>query len=253
MDKFIFGYHAALALLKNTPENARQIYIQQNKSDARTRGLLDLAKQNRLQVVFVLREKLDIMVDGEKHQGVVVEMKQDFFADEVYAAAAQNLEEFLRKLHPKTSSLLLILDGVQDPHNLGACLRTASAAGVAAVIVPKDNAVGITSVVRKVACGAAESVNFFQVTNLARALDLLKQNKFWIYGADAGAAQSIFRADFSDQRIALVLGAEGHGLRRLTKEKCDFLVSIPLKGEVASLNVSVAAGICLFEVVRQVR
>ena len=155
------------------------------------------------------------------------------------------LKEFIGKIADR--AFLLILDGVQDPHNLGACLRTANAAGVHAVIAPKDNAVGLTSVVRKVASGAAESTPFFQVTNLAQTIEFLKQQNIWIYGASEEAEKSIYELELRPP-LAIVMGAEGKGLRHLTKESCDFLISIPMFGDVPSLNVSVATGICLFEV-----
>ena len=163
-----------------------------------------------------------------------------------------SFEEFLSGINI-SGSLFLILDGILDPHNLGACLRTANAAGVTAVIVPKDNAVGVTPVVRKVASGAAEVVPFFQVTNLARTMQTLKDNNIWIYGAVLDAAKTIYEIDFSSGSVAIVLGAEEKGLRRLTREYCDELMKIPMIGSMPSLNVSVATGICLFEAVRQRR
>ena len=172
------------------------------------------------------------------------------FAKKPTAGSEADLENILMNL--QTPAFLLILDGVQDPHNLGACLRSADAAGVHAVIAPKDKSVGLTSTVSKVASGAAETVPFIQVTNLARTLRFLKENNIWIIGADALADKAIFDSDLTAP-IALVLGAEGSGMRRLTREHCDLLVNIPMSGSVSSLNVSVAAGIFLFEATRQRR
>ncbi|MFA6038622.1 MAG: 23S rRNA (guanosine(2251)-2'-O)-methyltransferase RlmB [Legionellales bacterium] len=245
-EEYIFGYHAVLALLEHNADRVIKLYLQRGRDDARVHKALRLAKDGDIATEVVSREKLDFLVSGAKHQGLVAESKQDVLHKMQYGN--EDLEGFLNSLEHEP--LLLILDGVEDPHNLGACLRTANAAGVDAVIVPKDNAVGMTSVVKKVACGAAEEVNFFQVTNLARTLDLLKQRNIWVCGADADAEQSIYAAKLTGG-MALVLGAEGSGLRCLTKEKCDFLVKIPMYGSVASLNVSVAAGVCLFEMVRQ--
>jgi len=183
------------------------------------------------------------MAGGERHQGVVAECN--------VAASSQlalNIAELLSGIDG--APFLLVLDGVQDPHNLGACLRSADAAGVHAVIVPRDRAVGITPVVSKVACGAAEHVPLIQVTNLARALRQLQDEGVWLLGADERAETSLFDADLKGP-LALVLGAEGQGLRRLTREQCDVLISVPMAGSVSSLNVSVATGVCLFEAVRQ--
>lgn len=161
---------------------------------------------------------------------------------------SKELENFLNSIDG--APFLLILDTVQDPHNLGACLRSANAAGVHAVIIPKDKSVGITDVVKKVACGAAEVTPVFQVTNLARAIEMLKEKGIWIYGTADDAETTIYQQDFKGP-IALVMGNEGFGMRRLTRDLCDFLFKIPMYGTVECLNVSVATGVCLFEVVRQ--
>jgi len=185
---------------------------------------------------------MDKLASGERHQGVIAQLKK---IDNLGEGA---LDSVLDNAGP--NPLLLVLDGVTDPHNLGACLRSADAAGVHAVIVPRDRAAGLSPVVRKVAAGAAETVPLIQVTNLARTLRWLKERGFWLVGTDDEATQSIYTAKLTGP-IAIVLGAEGAGMRRLTKEHCDLLVNIPMQGVVESLNVSVATGVTLFEAVRQ--
>jgi 23S rRNA (guanosine2251-2'-O)-methyltransferase len=186
-------------------------------------------------------QELDRLASGERHQGVCVQMRSAGVLGE------GALDDLLEKVK---APLLLVLDGVQDPHNLGACLRTADAAGVAAVIVPRDRAAGLSPVVRKVASGAAETIPLIQVVNLARTLRWLKEREIWIVGTDDEAPKSLFETSLTGP-LALVLGAEGQGLRRLTKENCDALISIPMKGVVESLNVSVATGVVLYEALRQ--
>jgi 23S rRNA (guanosine2251-2'-O)-methyltransferase len=203
--------------------------------------LLALAEDQHLRIKLVTREELDKLTDNGVHQGVVADCKK------AKAYSENDLKELLAST---VKPFLLILDGVQDPHNLGACLRSADAAGVDAVIVPKDKSVGITPIVSKVACGAAETVPFIQVTNLARTMGILRDAGVWLYGAAAEAEKTLFTEKLTGP-VGLVLGGEGQGLRRLTRENCDMLLNIPMDGSVSSLNVSVATGIFLFEVVRQ--
>ena len=237
----IFGIHAVEARLKSEPESINSLHLlQQQRPNKRVVGLLELAIAHNITVEDHSRKALDEMVDGANHQGVIA-----LCHDEVQH---YDFKEFLKDI--PANCLILVLDGVQDPHNLGACLRSADAAGVDAVIVPKDQAVGITPTVRKVASGAAESVPFYTVTNLSRAMKSLQEQGVWLYGLAGEAGQSLYELDMTGS-VALVLGAEGAGLRRLTRENCDELCQIPMQGTVSSLNVSVATGICLFETRRQ--
>jgi 23S rRNA (guanosine2251-2'-O)-methyltransferase len=235
----VYGIHAVTAAI----DQLEEILLESGRRpNVRLAELIDQAKKSRVNITYVHREELDRLAENERHQGVVARLaKSD-------SAVGNDPISFVEGLdHPP---FVLILDGVTDPHNLGACLRSADAAGVDAVIVPKDNAVGLTPVVRKVACGAAETVPFFQVTNLARTLRDLQQAGVWLTGAAGEAEATIYEADLKSG-LGLVMGAEGKGLRRLTREHCDFLIKIPMAGSVESLNVSVATGICLFEAVRQ--
>ncbi len=248
----IYGIHAVQAALQRDASNVVEVMIESGRKDTRLQALLDITAAQHVEVRRVSGKELDALIPDARHQGVVARCR----AVTVWQEA--DLDQLLQPLLGKVSvpPFLLVLDGVQDPHNLGACLRSADAAGVHAVIAPRDRAVGITPVVRKVASGAAETVPFIQVTNLARTLRTLKDKGLWIVGADAvdgdgnGNSSDLFNADLRGP-TALVMGAEGQGMRRLTKEHCDLLVRIPMQGTVESLNVSVAAGICLFEVVRQ--
>ncbi len=240
-EEIVFGIHAVNNLLLRSPERVRELYILKGRDDERFQALFKLATQNGVSIQSAKKGFLDGIADGN-HQGVVAK-----------AAAAQSKTE--PELYKQLDNLsgdpfLLILDSVTDPHNLGACLRSADAAGVHAVIAPKDKAVGLTSTVSKVACGAAESVPFYQVTNLARTLKELQNRGVWLYGTAGEASESVFKTKLTGP-IGIVMGAEGKGLRRLTREGCDHLINIPMAGSVSSLNVSVASGICLFEAVRQ--
>lgn len=237
----IFGLHAVTAALRSGRECVR-LSVQDNRRDARLQDVLERAEKLGVPVERVARRQLDVLAGDPGHQGVVGE-----FGARV---GPGNLEDLLDTL--EEPAFLLVLDGVQDPHNLGACLRTADAVGVHAVIVPKDRACGITPVVRKVAAGAAESVPFFPVTNLARTLKDLKDRGIWLAGTAGEADQAFFELDLKGP-LAIVMGAEGEGMRRLTRESCDYLGRLPMAGSVESLNVSVATGICLFEAVRQRR
>ncbi|QQD17665.1 23S rRNA (guanosine(2251)-2'-O)-methyltransferase RlmB [Spongiibacter nanhainus] len=238
----VFGLHAVESLLRRDGGKVVEIYVQQGRRDKRLGALIDLAKSHSVAVVECPRAKLDDLVSG-RHQGVVA-----------LAEAAPSFDEKALPglLAERPDALVLVLDGVTDPHNLGACLRSADAAGVAAVIAPKDNAVGLTATVRKVACGAAESVPFVAVTNLSRTLKALQDAGLWVVGMAGEAEQMLYDIDLKGP-VALVMGAEGSGLRRLTREHCDFLAKLPMAGSVSSLNVSVATGVCLFEAVRQRR
>ncbi|WP_396588483.1 23S rRNA (guanosine(2251)-2'-O)-methyltransferase RlmB [Bermanella sp. R86510] len=240
-DEIIFGIHAVTNVLKRSPERVRDVFVQKGRDDERLQSIIALAHANSINVQAVKKQGLDDKADGN-HQGVVVRAKPAQAKDE------NQLYQQLDALdHP---AFLLVLDSVTDPHNLGACLRTADAAGVDAVIAPKDKAVGLTATVSKVACGAAETVPFYQVTNLARTLKELQERGIWLYGTAGEASDSVYQTKF-DGAIAIVMGAEGKGLRRLTREACDHLIYIPMAGDVSSLNVSVATGVCLFEAVRQ--
>jgi 23S rRNA (guanosine2251-2'-O)-methyltransferase len=235
----IYGIHAVKGALQRDAGAVRELMLVPSRHNRRLDSLRSLAGQAGVVVRELSTQELDSLCHHQRHQGVAARVA----AGERPLALEQVLESVAQPL-------LLVLDGVQDPHNLGACLRTADAAGVDAVIVPRDKAVGLTPVVHKVACGAADSVPFFQVTNLARTLQQLQQRGIWVIGADERGDSELYAADLHGP-LALVLGAEGKGLRRLTRERCDVVVSIPMAGRVASLNVSVAAGVCLFEVVRQ--
>lgn len=239
--QLVFGLHAVESLLKKNAERISELYILEDRQDKKIQMIGQLAKTKKIRMHFASRNELDRMTRQANHQGVVAHCEENKRYTEY------DLEVFLEDL---SAPFLLILDGVQDPHNLGAILRTADAFGVHMVIAPKDKSVGITPVVSKVASGAAEVVPFVQVTNLARTMDLLKEKNIWIYGAAGEGSQNIFEAKLKGG-VAIALGAEGEGLRRLTRDKCDGLINIPMQGSVSSLNVSVAAGIFLFEVVRQ--
>ena len=239
-EEIIYGFHAVSAALSNDPANVLLIWAEQGRHDKRMLELLQQAEAQGIAVERLRRAELERRCEGTKNQGIAAR----------YRSAAPGTEHDLKTLLEKDELLLLVLDSVQDPHNLGACLRTAEAAGVDGVIVPKDRAVGLTPTVRKVASGAAERIPFFQVTNLARSLKEWQQQGVWVVGAAGEAENSLYDTDLKG-KLALVMGAEGKGLRRLTRETCDLLVYIPMQGQTESLNVSVATGICLFEAVRQ--
>jgi 23S rRNA (guanosine2251-2'-O)-methyltransferase len=238
----VYGLHAARALIRQGAARIQRAWVQEGRQDPRMEDLVAELGTRGVRVERLPRRDLDRLVPDVRHQGVLLEVAA------AQVAGERELDDFLISL--PAPALLLVLDGVQDPHNLGACLRTADAAGVQAVILPKDRSATLTPVVRKVACGAAETLPLFAVTNLARTLRTLQAAGIWIYGAAGEAAQSLYDVDFTGS-VALVLGAEGGGLRRLTRDHCDGLVQIPMVGSVESLNVSVAAGVLLYEVVRQ--
>ncbi|NIB39299.1 23S rRNA (guanosine(2251)-2'-O)-methyltransferase RlmB [Pseudomaricurvus alkylphenolicus] len=237
----VFGLHAVQALLKSAPHRVNEVLVLQGRQDQRLQKILAAAQKSDIKVRQVSRKELDKMVEGN-HQGVVAMSFPGELHDEKFL---YQLIEGLRD-----NPFLLVLDGVTDPHNLGACLRTAEAAGVHAVIAPKDNSASLTATARKVSCGAAEVLPYIPVTNLARCLRKLQDLGVWIIGTAGEAQQSVYEQDLKGP-MAIVMGAEGPGMRRLTRECCDGLINIPMAGEVSSLNVSVATGVCLFEAVRQ--
>jgi 23S rRNA (guanosine2251-2'-O)-methyltransferase len=238
----VFGLHAVRALLERSSERVDTLLVQAGRRDDRLLDIVHLAERAGVPVETCAAVQLDTLCPGARHQGVVARVR----------VAGTLGEGALDELLEQTGgpSLLLALDGVQDPHNLGACLRTADAAGAAAVIVPRDRAAGLSATVRKVASGAAEHVPLIHVVNLARTLRGLRDRGYWIVGADAAAERTVYEADLKGP-LVIVTGAEGSGLRRLTREHCDLLVRIPMSGTVASLNVSVATGVLLFEALRQ--
>lgn len=238
----VYGIHAVRAVLEKHPKRVAHVWLQSGRNDARTEELVKLAAQNGVKIEQRAARELDQRANGEQHQGAIAQL----VASSSLGEGA--LDELLDQAG--ASPLLLVLDGVQDPHNLGACLRTADAIGVTAVIVPRDRAAGLSPVVRKVASGAAETIPLVQVVNLSRTLKWLKDRGIWLVGTDGEAKVSLHSAKLTGP-LAVVMGAEGSGMRRLTREHCDLLISIPMMGVVESLNVSVATGVVLYEVARQ--
>ncbi|MBT1066104.1 23S rRNA (guanosine(2251)-2'-O)-methyltransferase RlmB [Bowmanella sp. Y26] len=239
--EWLYGIHALESLLQREPERLIELFVLKGREDERLTNIINQARRFGVSIQFCQRKTLDDKAQGEQHQGLVAKARPGRQYDE------KDLDEIVAR---NTTPFLLVLDGVTDPHNLGACLRTADAAGVHAVVVPKDKSASLTPTVRKVACGAAEVIPLIQVTNLARTLKELQQAGVWIVGTAGEAEQDIYQSKLTGP-IALVMGAEGKGMRRLTREHCDELIKLPMAGSVSSLNVSVATGICLFEVVRQ--
>jgi 23S rRNA (guanosine2251-2'-O)-methyltransferase len=238
----LFGLHSVQAALDYSPNKIHKAWVDTGRQDKRLTQAIDNLLDLGIEPEKVDRKKLDRLAENNNHQGIVIEVEMPSeLTESDLKTAVENLTE---------TALFLVLDNVQDPHNLGACLRTADATGVHGVIITKDNATGITPTVCKVASGAAETVPVYQVTNLARTLRWLKGEGLWIMGAAGETAQTIYSTDFSVP-MALVVGTEGKGLRRLTKEQCDVLVSVPMLGKVESLNLSVATGVLLYEAVRQ--
>ncbi len=238
--RLIYGFHAVLGKLRRDPESVFELYLSAQRTDARAKDVVRLAESQNVRLIQAEAERLDGMVGTRRHQGVVARV--DAKSRELKLAdVLEVLEE---------NALILVLDGVQDPHNLGACLRVADAVGAHAVVAPKDRAVGLNATAIKVASGAADSVPYVTVTNLARALREMQEAGIWVVGAAGEAEKSVYEVDQKGP-VAWVLGAEGDGLRRLTRETCDELARIPMLGTVESLNVSVASGICLFEAWRQ--
>ncbi|MEL0153145.1 MAG: 23S rRNA (guanosine(2251)-2'-O)-methyltransferase RlmB [Halieaceae bacterium] len=245
MSETAYGIHAVDVILRRSPERIISLSIQSDRNDKRIQGLVSLAQNQGVAIDRVAKANLDERV-SERHQGVVAVIKPRQIDGGI---TERDLSSYLKGID---CPLVLVLDGVTDPHNLGACLRSADAAGVAAVIVPKDNSAELNAVARKVASGAADVIPLVRVTNLVRTLRTLKELGIWIVGTTGEADTMVYDQDLSIP-TALVMGAEGPGMRRLTTEACDFLVKLPMAGDVSSLNVSVATGICLFEAVRQRR
>jgi 23S rRNA (guanosine2251-2'-O)-methyltransferase len=238
--RIIYGFHAVTSRLRQSADSVKELYLDAAREDRRSLDLLKAAETRGARVMRVDEKRLDGMTQNARHQGVAARIE--------VARLPTHIEDVLETL--EEPALLLILDGVTDPHNLGACLRVADAMGVHAVLAPKDRAVGINATVSKVASGAAETVPYIAVTNLARSMRELKDRGIWLMGTDERAEQDLFQVRLEGP-LAWVLGAEGEGMRRLTREHCDELVRIPMLGTVESLNVSVSAGICLSESRRQ--
>jgi 23S rRNA (guanosine2251-2'-O)-methyltransferase len=238
--KVLFGFHALTVRLKTAPQSVVEVHFDATRRDARMRSFVERARQTGARLIESDDERLARMSGTHRHQGVVARVTP--------LAARHSLDDVLDGV--AAAPLLLVLDGVTDPHNLGACLRVADGAGAHAVIAPKDHAVGLNATVAKVASGAAETVPYLMVTNLARTLGELKERDIRIVGTADDAPATLYQADLRGP-VALVLGAEGKGMRQLTRKTCDELVRLPMKGAVESLNVSVAAGVCLYEALRQ--
>ena len=237
----VYGIHAVTTLLQRTPDQVVEVWVQKGRLDARMQALLDLAEEHGLSVMEADKGLMNQKAEGN-HQGIIALRKP------VQGRSEKHLPDLLDGI--QGDAFILILDGVTDPHNLGAVLRTADAAGVHIVIAPKDRSAPMNATVSKVACGAAEAVPYIQVTNLARTMKDLQERGVWIVGTAGEAEQNVYQQSLTGP-LALVMGAEGQGMRRLTRENCDYLINIPMAGEVSSLNVSVATGVCLFEAVRQ--
>jgi 23S rRNA (guanosine2251-2'-O)-methyltransferase len=241
--KVLFGFHAVGVRLKTAPQSIIEVYVDPSRRDARMRQFIDRAKEAGVRLIDADGMRLAKLAGSHGHQGVAARVEP--------VAQVHSLDELLEDLEAKgVAPLLLVLDGVTDPHNLGACLRVADGAGAHAVIAPKDHAAGINATVAKVASGAAETMPYFMVTNLARTLNELKERNIWIIGASDDAPKTLYQVDLKAPTV-LVLGAEGQGMRQLTRKTCDELVAIPMMGAVESLNVSVASGVCLYEALRQ--
>ena len=238
--KILFGFHAVTVRLKTAPESILEIHVDATRRDARMRQFVERAKEAGAKLVDSDDQRLIRLGGSPRHQGVVAKVNA--------LASVNSLDDVLDAV--EGPPLVLVLDGVTDPHNLGACLRVADGAGAHAVIAPKDHAAGINATVAKVASGASETMPYFMVTNLARTLNELKERNIWIIGTSDDAPKTLYQVDLKGP-VALVLGAEGDGMRQLTRKTCDELVSIPMRGAVESLNVSVASGVCLYEALRQ--
>jgi 23S rRNA (guanosine2251-2'-O)-methyltransferase len=237
----LFGFHAVTVRLKTAPSSVREVHVDTSRRDGRMRQFLERVRVAEIKLIESDDERLTRLAGNGRHQGVVARVD--------VLAKQHSLDDLLDGIEPQPP-LLLVLDGVTDPHNLGAALRVADGAGAHAVIAPKDHAVGVNATVAQVASGAAETVPYFMVTNLARTLNELKERQVWIVGTSDDAVDTLYDVDLT-QPVALVLGAEGAGMRQLTRKTCDQLISIPMKGAVESLNVSVAAAVCLYEALRQ--
>lgn len=242
--KVLFGFHAVGVRLKTAPASVLEVYVDPSRRDARMKQFLDRAREIGVRLIEADSLRIAKLAGSHGHQGVAARVQP--------VEQARSLDDLLDQLEQggTENPLLLVLDGVTDPHNLGACLRVADGSGAHAVIAPKDHACGINATVAKVASGAAETVPYFMVTNLARTLNELKERNIWIIGTSDDAPKTLYQVDLKGP-VALVLGAEGPGMRQLTRKTCDELVSIPMRGAVESLNVSVASAVCLYEAMRQ--
>jgi 23S rRNA (guanosine2251-2'-O)-methyltransferase len=240
--KVLYGFHAVGVRLKTAPTSVIEIYFEATRRDARMRQFIERAKEANVRLIEADGLRLSKLCGNHGHQGVVARVEP--------LAQVTSLDDLLDSLPTDQPPLLLVLDGITDPHNLGACLRVADGAGAHAVIAPKDHAVGVNATVAKVASGAAETMPYFMVTNLARTLNELKERNIWVIGTSDDAPKTLYQVDLKGP-TALVLGAEGAGMRQLTRKTCDELVSLPMRGAVESLNVSVASGVCLYEALRQ--
>ena len=238
--RVLFGFHAITVRMKTAPKSVIELHVESNRRDARMRSFADRAREAGIKIIETDGERLDKLAGTSRHQGVVARVE--------HVAMPHSLDEVVESI--EGPPLLLILDGVTDPHNLGACLRVADGAGAHAIVAPKDHAVGVNATVAKVASGAAETVPYIMVTNLARTLNELKDFDIRVIGTSDDAEHTLYDLDLTGP-IAFVLGSEGDGMRQLTRKTCDQLVRIPMAGAVESLNVSVAAGVCLFEALRQ--
>lgn len=240
-EEIIYGIHAVQALLERDPTRFKEVYVLKGREDRRLTPVIHELEAQGVLVQIANRQWLDSQTEGAVHQGIIAKVKQGRQYQE------QDLPDLLAQVE---TPFLLVLDGVTDPHNLGACLRSADAAGVHAVIVPKDRSAQLNATAKKVACGAAENIPLIKVTNLARTLRLLQEKNIWVVGTAGEADHTLYQSKLAGP-LAIVMGAEGEGMRRLTREHCDELISIPMAGSVSSLNVSVATGVCLFEAMRQ--
>ena len=240
--KVLYGFHAVGVRLKTAPTSVIEIYFEATRRDSRMRQFIERAKEANVRLIEADGLRLSKLCGNHGHQGVVARVEP--------LAQVTSLDDLLDSLPSEQPPLLLVLDGITDPHNLGACLRVADGAGAHAVIAPKDHAVGVNATVAKVASGAAETMPYFMVTNLARTLNELKERNIWVIGTSDDAPKTLYQVDLKGP-TALVLGAEGAGMRQLTRKTCDELVSLPMRGAVESLNVSVASGVCLYEALRQ--
>lgn len=241
--QIFYGAHACLDFIRNSPDLILNIYLQIGKNNtAKFDEVLDFAKKHQLSIEYVDKLKLDDLSSQGVHQGICLSCK------DLITYTEDDIDQLLDEV--EISPFILILDNIQDPHNLGACIRTADASGVDFIIIPKDNSAPINATVQKVACGAANRVKVIIATNLARTIKILKQNGVWVYGFADESSELLYEQDFTGS-IALIMGSEGKGMRRLTRQLCDHLVYIPMFGSVSSLNVSVATGVGLYEVVRQ--
>ena len=238
--KLLFGFHAVTSRLRHDASSVEEIYVDAQRHDRRMQDLIRAAQEAKVRIIHADDQRLSSMSGTHRHQGVVAKAGE--------LSLARNLDELLDGI--EGTPLLLVLDGVTDPHNLGACLRVADGAGAHAVLAPKDRAVGLNATVAKVASGAADTVPYIMVTNLARTMRELKERDIWLVGTSDDADKTVYEVDLT-VGSAIVMGAEGEGMRRLTRETCDIVASIPMAGAVASLNVSVASGVCLYEARRQ--